>query len=271
MHVSLFIGASTHQLLVVVFHTMVPYIELIDVDIDFPVFDAQSVGLINSLVRFTAIRGARGPASKRTQTVSALRNIDLKFQSGDRIGLIGHNGAGKSTLLRVLSGVYEPTKGQIWQRGTVSALTDLMLGMDPEASGTDFVVTRGIVMGLSKRQAQEMIADIAEFTELGDRLYMPVRTYSAGMLLRLAFAVATTVSPNILLMDEMVGAGDAKFQERAQKRLARLMSRVDILVFASHNEDLLRSFCSQALVLRDGRIAYRGNIDACLAHYRAHG
>ena len=250
---------------------MAPYIHLSNVDIDFPVFDAQSLGLINTLVRFTGIRGTRSPATKRPQTVSALRNINLKLKSGDRIGLIGHNGAGKSTLLRVLSGVYEPTKGNIWQRGTVSALTDLMLGMDPEASGTDFVVTRGIVMGLTKRQAQEMIADIAEFTELGDRLHMPVRTYSAGMLLRLAFAVATTISPNILLMDEIVGAGDAKFQESAQKRLLQLMSRVDILVFASHNEDLLRSFCSQALVLRDGHIVHMGKIDDCLAHYRAHG
>lgn len=249
---------------------MQPFIQLRDVDIAFPVFDAQSLGLINTLVRFGGLRGRRvaGPAPMRS--VQALHGINLSLQSGDRIGLIGHNGAGKSTLLRVLSGVYEPVRGEVCQHGSVSALTDIMLGMDSEASGLDFIITRGIVMGLSKRQAADWVEEIGAFTELSERLHMPVRTYSAGMLLKLAFAVATAITPDILLMDEVVGAGDAKFQERAQKRLHALMSRVSILVVASHNEQLLKSFCSHALVLRQGTIEYRGTVDDCLAYYHAH-
>ena len=248
---------------------MEPYIHLSNVDVDFPVFDAQNIGFINTLFRFGGAHSGLGAPTKRERSVPALRNLNLHLRAGDRVGLIGHNGAGKSTLLRVLSGVYEPTHGDIWQHGSVSALSDLMLGMDPEASGNDFIVTRGIVMGLSKRESQKLIADIGEFTELEDRLYMPVRTYSSGMLLKLAFAVATTITPDILLMDEVVGAGDAKFQERAQKRLTQLMSRVSILVVASHNEQLLKSFCTHALVLKNGEISFRGPIDDCLAHYRA--
>ncbi len=248
---------------------MKPFIQLTNVDIDFPVFDAQSIGLINTLVRFTGMPRTNAPVVAPIQTVRALRGINLELQAGDRIGLIGHNGAGKSTLLRVLSGVYEPVHGHIRQHGTMSALTDIMLGMDAEASGIDFIVTRGIVMGLTKREARNLIDEIGAFTELADRLHMPVRTYSTGMLLKLAFAVATTVTPDILLMDEVVGAGDARFQERAQKRLHDLMSRVSILVVASHNEQLLKSFCSHALVLHAGQIAHRGTVDDCLAYYHA--
>ena len=248
---------------------MKPFIQLANVDIDFPVFDAQSIGLINTLVKFTGTRRADAQAITPIRTVQALHGINLELQSGDRIGLIGHNGAGKSTLLRVLSGVYEPVHGHIRQHGTLSALTDIMLGMDAEASGLDFIVTRGIVMDLSKREARNLVDEIGAFTELTDRLHMPVRTYSTGMLLKLAFAVATTVTPDILLMDEVVGAGDARFQERAQKRLHDLMSRVSILVVASHNEQLLKSFCSHALVLDHGRIAHRGTVDECLAYYHS--
>ncbi|MBF5003502.1 ABC transporter ATP-binding protein [Diaphorobacter caeni] len=250
---------------------MKPFIQLSHVDISFPVFDAQSIGLINTLVRFTGMPRSRSSTPAPIRTVHALHDINLELRSGDRIGLIGHNGAGKSTLLRVLSGVYEPVRGHIRQHGSVSALTDIMLGIDAEASGMDFIITRGIVMGLSKREACNLIDEIGAFTELTDRLHMPVRTYSAGMLLKLAFAVATTVTPDILLMDEVVGAGDAKFQERAQKRLHDLMSRVSILVVASHNEQLLKSFCSHALVLSHGQIAHRGKVDECLAYYHANG
>ena len=248
---------------------MAPLIRLTDVDIDFPVFDAQSLGLINSLVRFGGLHTSKTPAAQRVRTVPALRQINLALNSGTRLGLIGHNGAGKSTLLRVLSGVYEPTRGQVQVQGSVSALTDLMLGMDPEASGIDFIVTRGIVMGMSRREARALIDDVTEFTELAAHLYLPVRTYSTGMLLRLAFAVSTSISPDILLMDEMVGAGDARFQVKAQQRLQQLMSRVNILVLASHNDALLRSFCTEALLLQHGELLHRGPVDECLALYHA--
>ena len=207
--------------------------------------------------------------SKRYGALHAVDGVDLDIQRGEVFGLIGHNGAGKSTLLRVLSGVYEPTRGQLQVQGRVSALTDLMLGMDPEASGIDFIVTRGIVMGMSRRQAHALIDDVAEFTELAAHLYLPVRTYSTGMLLRLAFAVSTSISPDILLMDEMVGAGDARFQAKAQQRLQQLMARVNILVLASHNDELLRRFCTEALLLQNGELRHRGPVDECLALYHA--
>lgn len=250
---------------------MTPFIRLSEVDINFPLFDAQNLGLINTLVRFGGLRRPTQQQVARPKSVPALRGIDLEIASGTRLGLIGHNGAGKSTLLKVLSGVYEPTRGEIQIQGSLSALTDLMLGMDPEASGIEFIVTRGIVMGMSRHEACALVDDVREFSELGDHLQLPVRTYSTGMLLRLAFAVSTSISPDILLMDEMVGAGDARFQAKAQQRLLNLMSRVNILVLASHNDELLHRFCSEALVLDGGQIVHRGSVADCLRHYHGQG
>ena len=139
---------------------MKPFIQLKDVDIEFPVFDAQSIGLINTLARAVGLHVGKSARVAPMRTVPALHGIDLDLKQGDRIGLIGHNGAGKSTLLRVLSGVYEPVRGEMLQHGAVSALTDMMLGMDPEASGLDFIITRGIVMGLSKREAIDLVEEI---------------------------------------------------------------------------------------------------------------
>ena len=197
----------------------------------------------------------------------ALRDIDLELSQGDRIGLIGQNGAGKSTLLRVLSGVYEPSTGTVTSAGRVSALTDLMLGIDPEASGHEFILTRGIVMGLTKAKARQMTPDVEAFTGLGDYLHLPVRTYPSGMLLRLAFAVSTATTPDILLMDEMIGLGDAQFIARATARLEALMSEVRILVLASHNAPILRQFCSTGVLLSEGRIVRIGPLEECLQEH----
>ena len=195
----------------------------------------------------------------------ALRGITMDLKPGDRVGLVGRNGAGKTTLLRVLSGVYEPSSGFMESRGVISALTDLMLGMDPESSGYEFVVTRGIVMGLTRAQAKGLIPDIEQFTELGDYLHLPVRAYSSGMLLRLAFGVATAISPDVLLMDEMIGVGDAQFIEKAQLRLKEMMTRVQILVLASHNDQIIRNFCNRAILLSEGNIVVEGNVEDVLA------
>lgn len=245
------------------------YICLSKVSVDFPVLTAQSKGLINTLFGFrrnTAGRVDTTGAGRRVQ-VHALRDINLQLAEGDRVGLIGQNGAGKTTLLRVLSGVYEPTVGTVIGAGRVSALTDLMLGMDPEASGHEFILTRGIVMGLTKAQARQLTPDVEAFTELGDYLHLPVRTYSSGMLLRLAFAVSTAITPDILLMDEMIGVGDAQFIARASTRLQALMSEVRILVLASHNAAILRQFCSTGVLLSEGRIVRIGPLEECLQEY----
>ena len=245
-------------------------IQLHDVSIDFPVFTARSRGLLNTLLRLPQRDKARVEASGLGRvSVHALREVNLQLNTGDRVGLVGANGAGKTTLLRVLSGVYEPMRGELTCSGRVAALTDIMLGMDLDASGHDNIIMRGIVMGLTRRQALGLMPDVEAFTQLGEHLELPVRTYSQGMLLRLAFAVSTSVVPDILLMDEMIGAGDAKFFAQARERINGLIEQVSILVVASHNEDILRSFCNRALVLKEGRIVMDGSVDEALAFHNA--
>jgi len=242
------------------------YLEMSGVCVDFPVFSSQSRGLINSLFRFErSVQQRIETKGGGGVTVHALRDISLHLKTGDRVALIGRNGAGKTTMLRAMSGVYEPEQGEIRSSGNISALTDLMLGVDPEASGYDFVITRGIVMGLTKAQAKGLFADVEAFTQLGDYLHLPVRSYSTGMLLRLAFAISTAIVPDILLMDEMIGVGDSQFIERANLRLNKLMSQVEILVLASHNEEILRAFCSTGVVMSEGRIVHTGPLAECLA------
>lgn len=247
-------------------------IELERVNVDFPLFSSRSRGLLNTLLgKAQGHRGRIENSSSGQLAVRALRNITLSLKEGDHVGLIGSNGAGKSTLLRVLSGVYEPTTGVIHSQGHISSLIDLMLGMDPEATGYEFVATRSVVMGLSKKQANALVPDIEEFTELGDYLHLPVRTYSSGMLLRLAFAVSTAVTPDILLMDEMIGVGDAQFIDKARIRLEKMMSQVKILILASHSDPILKTFCTRGIWLDQGEVRLNDSIDRCLAAYHANG
>jgi len=247
------------------------HITLSGVSVDFPIYTAQTKGLINTLMGFKGLKQGRVGSLDRGRhfQVHALRDITLTLSHGDRVGLIGGNGAGKSTLLRVLSGVYDPTAGQITSSGRISALTDLMLGMDPEASGYDFIQTRGIVMGLTAAQARSLTPDVESFTELAEYLHLPVRTYSSGMLLRLAFAVSTAIQTDILLMDEMIGVGDQTFLQKAGQRLENLMNSVDIMVLASHNEEILRKFCDKGVLLSEGRVLMTGPLDACLEAYQS--
>lgn len=243
-------------------------IELDRVSVDFPLFSSRSRGLLNTLLgKAQGHRGRIEDIGGGTLAVRALRDVTLSLKDGDRVGLIGRNGAGKSTMLRVLSSVYEPTSGVMRSSGHISSLIDLMLGMDPEASGYEFIATRCVVMGIRAREAKALIPDIEDFTELGDYLYLPVRTYSSGMMLRLAFAISTAVTPDILLMDEMIGVGDAQFIDKARLRLEKMMSRVKILVLASHSDPILKTFCNQGIWLNEGQIRMRGSIDDCLAAY----
>lgn len=246
-----------------------PSVVLRDAHVDLPVFSSRSRGLINSVFGYARREESRIEAvGLRTYRVHALRGLDLHISDGERVGLVGQNGAGKTTLLRVLSGAYEPTQGSVEISGTVSSLTDLTLGMDMEASGYENIRLRALYLGLSRRDALALERDAEEFTELGRYLDLPVRTYSLGMMLRLAFAVSTAVAPDILLMDEMVGAGDAHFLQKAKARLEGLMQKASILVLASHNDQIIRSFCTRALCLRGGNIAFDGEVDTCLAFYR---
>ena len=205
--------------------------------VDFPIFDAKSRSLKKAMM--SSAGGNIGKNASNTVVVEALRDINLHLREGDRVGLVGHNGAGKSTLLRLLSGIYEPTRGVADVRGRVAPVFDLGVGMDPEISGYENIIIRGLFLGQTRRQMKAKMDEIAEFSELGDYLSMPLRTYSTGMRVRLALGVVTSIEPEILLLDEGIGAVDAAFMAKARVRLAEMVERSGILVFASHSNDFL--------------------------------
>jgi ABC-2 type transport system ATP-binding protein len=236
--------------------------------VDFPVFDARSRSLKKTVL---GVVGGNIGGENKVPIIEALRDIDLNLEHGARVGLVGHNGAGKSTLLRLLSGIYEPTRGTAEIRGRVAPVFDLGVGMDPEISGLENILVRGLFLGMTRKQMQARVDDIAEFTELGDFLSLPLRTYSTGMRIRLALGVVTSIDPEILLLDEGIGAVDAAFLERARGRLAELVARSGILVFASHSEELLRQLCDSALLLEHGQIKASGDLDDVLRQYGGHG
>ena len=241
-------------------------LRLESVTVDFPVYHASARSLKNKLLhRGTGGRIARGSGNRLC--VRALEDVSLVFGHGDRVGLVGRNGAGKSTLLRVLAGGYEPTHGHVWRRGRTASLLSVSLGIDPEGTGYENIMTRGLFLGLVPEQVRERMEEIAEFTELGGYLAMPVHTYSAGMRLRLAFAVCTCFEPEILLMDEWLSVGDASFVERARRRLVGFVERAGILVLASQNHTLLERVCATGVALEAGRVKARGPIGEVLREY----
>jgi len=228
------------------------FIALDDVSVDFPIYNASGRSLKNQLMH--AATGGRISTASGRVVVQALRNVSMRVEHGDRVGIVGHNGAGKTTLLRVLAGVYEPTSGRISVSGKVTALFDIGLGMDPDATGYENIVLRGSLLGMSRKEIQKIANEIGTFTELGEYLAMPMRTYSSGMGLRLAFAISTSVRPDILLLDEYFGVGDERFVEKAQKRLDELVESAGILVFASHSKELIRRLCNRIVIMESGNI-----------------
>ena len=222
--------------------------------VEFPIWSPAHRSLKNIVMRATTGGRLARETSNRV-VVQALSDLSFELSRGDRVGLVGHNGSGKTTLLRVLSGIYEPVRGRLEVSGRVSSLLDLSLGMDHEGTGLENIVLRGVLMGLPPAAIESKVDEIAEFSELGDYLSMPIRTYSSGMLLRLAFSVATSVSPEILLLDEWLSVGDATFREKAERRLLDMIESSAIMVLASHDESLIRRFCSRMLRLEHGRAA----------------
>lgn len=203
----------------------------------------------------SALTGGRiMPSSRAVTVVESLRNVSLDLVPGDRLGLAGHNGAGKTTLLKTLAGVYEPTSGYMECRGRVANLLDVTMGMDFEATGLDNIRLKGLLHGLHAAEIARKTRDIVEFSGLGSYVEMPVRVYSSGMLLRLAFSIVTSFEADILLMDEWLGVGDADFSARAQIRLAAIVRNASILVLASHSQEILRSHCNRILTLDHGQI-----------------
>jgi ABC-type polysaccharide/polyol phosphate transport system ATPase subunit len=236
--------------------------------IEFPIINASSRSL---QLRLYQALGGRLTAHHRTVVVRALDRIDLELRDGDRLGLIGHNGSGKTTLLRVLAGVYPPRPGSAMIEGSVSSFTDITLGMDPEATGWDNIIFRCLFMGLTLAEAKQLSPAVADFSELGSYLDLPMRTYSAGMSLRLAFAISTSIDPDILIMDEMISAGDLQFIERAKVRLHEIIGRASILALASHDLQMIRSVCNKVLWLEHGAIKLLGEPEAVVRAYESSG
>jgi ABC-type polysaccharide/polyol phosphate transport system ATPase subunit len=202
-------------------------------------------------------------------TVLALSGITLDIEHGDRLAIIGANGAGKSTLLKVLAGIYAPTGGRIHASGRVSALLTSSVGLNPDATGRENIIIRGMYMDVHPRDMRPLVDEIAEFTELGSFIDMPVRTYSAGMMVRLCFAVATALRPEILLMDEWLAAGDAAFLNKARRRMEDFVSGTSILVLASHSLPLIKEWCNRAILLDHGRITAMGSVEDVTAAYES--
>jgi lipopolysaccharide transport system ATP-binding protein len=244
------------------------FIELNNVSVEFPVYNAHGRSLKRSLVSMTT-GGHIGLGKNDRIVVKALDNITLNIEHGDRLALIGHNGAGKTTMLRVLAGVYEPTGGYITSNGRIAALSDIMLGIDVESTGHENISIRGRLLGLNQKEIERRRPEIAEFSELGEYLDMPVRTYSSGMVLRLAFAVSTSVVPDILLLDEWIGAGDATFINKAEERLHRLVGETGILVLATHSLSLAKRVCNRAIWMEHGSIRAEGPIDDVIMAYKS--
>ncbi|MDR3441145.1 ABC transporter ATP-binding protein [Telmatospirillum sp.] len=240
-----------------------------NVSVDFPVYHGASFSLKKTMLGQLS-RWVRRAETPQRRSILALQNITVAFEHGDRIALVGPNGAGKSTLLRVMAGVYEPTGGHIDIAGHVSPLFDVTLGIDLESTGFENIYLRALYLGLKPKEIREKIDEIADFSELGDFLNMPVRTYSTGMAYRLAFAVTTFLRPDILLMDEWVLSGDAAFQEKASARLKELVTISGILVLASHSDDILRRWCNKGVFLLGGKVQACGPIDMVLEAYQAY-
>ena len=240
-------------------------ITLENVTTDFPVYGLQRS--LRKALFGRMLGGVNQDKANKHIVVRALDNITLKLRDGDRLGLMGHNGAGKTTMLRVLAGIYTPTQGRIHIQGRVSTLFNTAPGLNSEDTGYENIYTCGRYLGMSKREIRDKLPDIEEFAELGDYLALPVRTYSTGMMTRLGFAVATTIDPDILILDEGLSAGDARFAERATKRVETLISRTNILVFASHSAGSIKQMCNRVVLLHHGKAVADGTPDGVIAQY----
>ena len=236
------------------------------VNVDFPIYNANNRSLKNTVLQ--AATGGRVSFGVDHTIVRSLDDVTFEIKDGDRVGLIGHNGAGKSTLLRTLGKVYTPTAGEAIIKGKIGSLVDISLGIDPEATGLENIMIRAALLGLTKIEIKEKLSEIIEFSELGPFINMPVRTYSSGMHLRLAFAVATVIRPEILLMDEWLSVGDMAFNLKAEARLQELVRSSRILIIASHSRDLIQKICNRAMWFEHGKLKMNGSpFEVCQAYW----
>jgi len=242
-------------------------LKLSGVDVDFPIYGANARRLLSKQLFDLRTGGILSVNKNDKVEVSALRSIDLDISEGDRLGLIGHNGAGKTTLLRVMAGILRPTRGEIEREGRISPMFDIGLGMMPDATGIENASMIATLFGMRADEIEEALAGLADFTELGDYLYLPVRTYSAGMQTRLAFGIATLQSPEVILLDEGLYTGDAAFASKAGSRLREFYSQSSIMVVASHAEHIIRRMCNRVAWMHKGEISFLGDVDEGYERY----
>lgn len=240
-------------------------IELDNVFLNYPIYGINARSLKTTILDYaTGGRLIRGGGSIE---VEALKKITFQLKKGDRLALIGRNGAGKSTLLKTIAKIYEPTMGHVRVKGRTSCLFDIMMGMDHELNGYENIKLRGLILGLSNLEIKRVIPKVEEFAELGGFMKMPLKTYSSGMKVRLAFGIIVNVFSEILLIDEVINAGDIQFMEKAKKHMINLIHSSDILVLSTHDTHSIREFCNKALWLEEGAIKHYGLIEEVLPKY----
>ncbi len=247
---------------------MAAEIDVRGVSLDFPLYHGSARSLKRTV--FSTVSGRMGSDAKHRVVVQALRDVAFRLTSGDRLGLIGTNGAGKTTLLRTLAGIYEPLIGQVRISGTLNALLDPNLGMNPELTGRENIMLRGLYNGLERTAIKRLEEDVSAFAELDAFMDLPVRIYSSGMVVRLGFALATAIRPQVLLMDEWFLAGDAVFLEKARARLEDMVRGAEILILSSHAKKAVLDWCTRVMWLDQGRIREDGPAAEVMAHYEAH-
>ncbi len=231
------------------------------VSLTYPVYGTRARSLKMSLLQ--AATGGKLLKKERKAEVLALEDISFHLQSGDRLGLIGHNGAGKTSLLKILAKIYQPTSGRLTLSGKLNSLFNIMVGMDHGLTGYENIFLRGLILGLKKADIRRLTPHIEAFADLGEFMQMPLNTYSAGMLVRLGFAIMTSIPSDILLIDEIFNAGDAPFLEKAKNKIGDLVHQSHILVLSTHDHETLRRFCNKILCLEHGKITYFGSINDC--------
>jgi lipopolysaccharide transport system ATP-binding protein len=240
-------------------------IDVSDVSVLFPLYHGNSRSLKKLLV--AAASGRLTEDQQHRVVVRALSDIGFSLKSGERLGLVGSNGAGKTTLLRVLAGIYEPVTGRVRLHGTMNALLDPGMGMNVELTGRENIMLRGLYAGFSRPMLTRLEDDVIAFSELSDFIDLPMRIYSAGMSIRLGFALATAIRPRILLMDEWFLAGDAGFMEKARQRLEDMVRAADILVLSTHSDKIIREWCTRVMWLEKGRIVADGAVADIMDEY----
>lgn len=233
--------------------------------VDFPLYHGNSRSLKKTVL--AAASGRLGEDRQRRVVVQALRDVSFSLKPGDRLALVGGNGAGKTTLLRTLAGIYEPVVGRLRVDGAIGSLLDVNSGMNNELSGRENIILRGLYNGMRTADVAQMVDDVADFADLGEFMELPVRFYSSGMAVRLAFAMATAIRPQVLLMDEWFLAGDANFMDKARARLETLVKTAEILVLSSHLSDIVLEWATRVIWLDHGRVREDGPAREVMGHY----